>query len=312
MKRIIPPWRDIRPNGFYIYAHFNKSSGNLFYIGKGKCKRGWAIESGRNSRWAELRGDCDVSIRIIASGLSESKAYDAEIRLVSYARNKGINLANISNGGGGNSGICVARRVTVFTSLGETFLGIDHAANFLRGNGYPTAVGSNISSCSKGRGYFVYGRIWSLTCFPEHPKNNDLVGHMIKQNRKKHNRIYTSAGDVFLSMHDAIESLKSNGYPLAAQGTISRAISNGGTSYDRMWSYSEFSETSKITSKESWLQKVSFSVSDSSGNVFPSLKAAEIYLRENGYPLASYTGISKCISGKQKSAYGTQWKRSGG
>lgn len=306
---ITPPWRDLRPQDYYVYIHRAADQHHPFYIGKGSRKRGWAKDSGRSNAWIAMSAGKNVSIEIVQSGMSEADAYDLEISLIQSAKDSGITLVNTSLGGGGNSGFVSSKRVRVFTSLMEQFESIMHATLYLRANGYERASGSNIGAACKGGFEFIYGRAWSSKYFPDHPCSTEIRDAIRKSNMKHASKpVWSSDNLKFLSIRDAVNYLRENGYLLASQGNISRAIKCKTVAYDRMWAFAELKCLASMSSKDSWRAKVSKSVAGSNGMIFPSMQDAASWLRGNGYPNATYNSISKCCNGKQISAYGQQWR----
>lgn len=87
-------------SGFYVYAHFRASDGNLFYIGKGTRIRAWSRHS-RNRHWRAVVRKHGFVVHIIKDGLSEAQAFRLEELLI---RNCGVRLATYAGGGPGTSG----------------------------------------------------------------------------------------------------------------------------------------------------------------------------------------------------------------
>lgn len=88
---------------FYTYAHY-KPDGGLFYIGKGKRRRAYAMD-GRNSHWHNIVNKYGKpNIELLAKWDTEQEALDHERLLISCFRDIGFLLANKSDGGEGSSG----------------------------------------------------------------------------------------------------------------------------------------------------------------------------------------------------------------
>lgn len=89
------------PDRFYVYAHYTKDEGVLFYIGKGSGSRAWST-SNRNQKWRAIVSKHGIDVEILMCGLLESEAFRLEEKLTSKI---GIqNLAVFTLGGGGTSG----------------------------------------------------------------------------------------------------------------------------------------------------------------------------------------------------------------
>lgn len=88
---------------FYTYAHY-KPEGGLFYIGKGKRRRAYAMD-GRNSHWHNIVNKYGKPhVELLASWDTEEAALDHEKLLIASFRDMGFVLANKSDGGEGTSG----------------------------------------------------------------------------------------------------------------------------------------------------------------------------------------------------------------
>ena len=92
---------------FYVYEHWRPDRDEPFYVGKGKGGRA-NIMARRNLHHKAIqqklhRLGMAVEVRIIFSGLSEQEAFNLEIQRIATWRDAGIDLANKSNGGEGQS-----------------------------------------------------------------------------------------------------------------------------------------------------------------------------------------------------------------
>ena len=88
---------------FYTYAHY-KPEGGLFYIGKGKRRRAYAMD-GRNSHWQNIVNKYGRPyVELLAKWDTEQEAFDHEKLLISCFKDMKIVLANKSDGGEGTSG----------------------------------------------------------------------------------------------------------------------------------------------------------------------------------------------------------------
>lgn len=306
--QITPKYYEIKPSGFYVYTHRRSSDGSVFYVGKGKIKRGWIIST-RSSYWKNTAIKHGSTIRIEKDNLNEYEAFKYEIFLIRKIKENGGKLVNLTDGGEGTSGRASHKRKEVYSSLGERFDSITIARDFLRCNGYPTATESNITGCCKGRYSFIYGRCWSYTEFPEHPDIVDCKAINGKRVTETMSRtVYSSCGKVFPSCSDAQRWLIAKGFAKASIGSISRSSREGGVYLNRRWSYASNPDHDGSSGKENRIYLTSKGVATDTGMSFTSMKLAVDYLKNNGYPKADYHGISKCCAGKQITAYGLKWR----
>jgi hypothetical protein len=88
---------------FFTYAHY-KPEGGLFYIGKGKRRRAYAMD-GRNSHWQNIVNKYGrPTVKLLARWDTEQEAFDHEKLLISCFKDMGFVLANKTDGGEGSSG----------------------------------------------------------------------------------------------------------------------------------------------------------------------------------------------------------------
>jgi len=87
--------------GFYVYLHKKKTTGEVFYVGKGKKKRAWDFVQ-RSQFWKHVYEKHGVEVVIYENNLQEWYAYELEKDLIAlYGRlsdGKGC-LVNLTDGG---------------------------------------------------------------------------------------------------------------------------------------------------------------------------------------------------------------------
>lgn len=92
-------------NNYYIYAHSNPITGEVFYIGKGKDGRARSTHR-RSVRWHNYVNKYGYKISLIENGLTQEKAFQKEIEYIKlYGRVdfKAGSLINMSDGGAGGN-----------------------------------------------------------------------------------------------------------------------------------------------------------------------------------------------------------------
>lgn len=98
-SRVPKPVRDKMPEGFYVYRHVD-ASGVVFYVGKGKERRGWHI-SGRSKEWVSVV-EGGYRVEVVRDRMSDCCSITLEKVLIgAYGVD---NLTNKSTGGEGSSG----------------------------------------------------------------------------------------------------------------------------------------------------------------------------------------------------------------
>lgn len=100
---------------FYVYEHWRSDEDRCFYVGKGRGKRAWQM-SKRNEYHrrsvSKLRSDgCEVSVVLLACGLTEADAFALEVERIAYWRAVNCDLTNLTAGGEGLSGFVMPDKV---------------------------------------------------------------------------------------------------------------------------------------------------------------------------------------------------------
>ena len=130
-------------NNFYVYEHWRPDRDECFYVGKGKGKRANSMYK-RNPHHKAIQGKLSrsgmcVEVRIVASGLTEAEAFALEIERIKFWKEANIDLANVTEGGGGTSGYKPTKETT------------ELIASKLRGRKRSQAICEKISQSRRGR-----------------------------------------------------------------------------------------------------------------------------------------------------------------
>ena len=101
-------------NVFYVYAHYRKSDGRIFYIGKGSGRRSHN-PGGRSLYWRRVVAKHGRTVRILKRNMPEQCALSLERALIAtHGREK---LCNLSDGGDGVSGATPENRAAKARSM---------------------------------------------------------------------------------------------------------------------------------------------------------------------------------------------------
>lgn len=91
---------------YYVYLHRKATTGEVFYVGKGKTRRAYD-RFGRSNWWQRTVAKHGLIVEIKESGLQEWYAFEREAELIAYygrADLKNGSLVNTTDGGEGSSG----------------------------------------------------------------------------------------------------------------------------------------------------------------------------------------------------------------
>jgi hypothetical protein len=91
---------------FYVYRHVRNDTGVVFYVGKGKEKRAYQTNKGRNNHWRNVVNKAGgFSVDFIIDGVDEEFSHLVEIEAIDAYRRRCVSLTNITDGGDGVSGL---------------------------------------------------------------------------------------------------------------------------------------------------------------------------------------------------------------
>ena len=91
---------------FYVYLHKKKTTGEVFYVGKGCGSRAWD-QAGRSSFWRKVVQKHGYDVQIHSCRLQEWYAFELEKDLIAYYGRRQLGkgtLVNLSDGGEGTKG----------------------------------------------------------------------------------------------------------------------------------------------------------------------------------------------------------------
>lgn len=102
----------IKYKDYYVYIHRRKTTGEVFYVGKGKNQRAFDKHS-RKLLWHRIVKKHGLIVEIIADGLQEWYALELERELIAYYGRFDLglgSLVNFTDGGESNSGRIVSEK----------------------------------------------------------------------------------------------------------------------------------------------------------------------------------------------------------
>jgi len=302
---ITPKYKDIprreRPEGYYVYLHRRATDGSVFYVGKGRKDRGWHISRQYNRRWMGNARKYGCVVEIVDDSMSEDQAFELECNLIEeYGLD---NLANMTTGGDGSSGVVSSRRKEVCCSNGMKFESMHEAVDWLRANGHPKASVGTISACCSGRVRSSCGMAWWIA---DGGMQYDYQDPGLLKSQSYGRPVIRSDGKTYKSSKIAALDLRETGKALATSSAIRLCCSGKiGSAYGFDWKYAGsnkvllYIEPSKKISES---KKVAVIRSD--GVEFSSAKDASLIM---GFPRAS-ANISACCHKKRKKALGYGWR----
>ena len=181
-------------NNFYVYEHWRLDRDECFYVGKGKGKRAYRMRD-RNPHHCAImnklsRDGSGMEVRMVATGLTEEDAFSLEVERIAFWRKVGADLANLTNGGEGTSGLPSKNRKKVLcVTTGEIFESAALASSYF-------SLGLNaVSQACSGRSESANGIKFIYVENPELAK--DPLVSAVKRKRVSRPKAYGSAAKGF-------------------------------------------------------------------------------------------------------------------
>lgn len=118
----ITPAPAVLPVDFYVYEHRRATTGEVFYVGKGKGARAW-FTAARKKHWVNIAKKHGVTVRIVQDGLQEWFALELERDLIALHGRKDTGhgpLVNVTDGGEGTSGWIMPQHARQALSLAKS------------------------------------------------------------------------------------------------------------------------------------------------------------------------------------------------
>ena len=91
-------------NRFYVYEHIRLDTMKPFYVGKGCGKRAYT-KARRNTYWKNIVSKHGYFVCFVAENIDEDLAFLIEVERIDQLRHIGVELANLTDGGEGPSGL---------------------------------------------------------------------------------------------------------------------------------------------------------------------------------------------------------------
>lgn len=168
---------------FYVYEHWRLDRDECFYVGKGKGGRAYKMRD-RNAHHQAImaklsREGSGMEVRMVATGLTEDDAFSLEIERIAFWRGICIDLANISKGGDGPSGVPSHNRRKVFcVTTGQHFDSAAEASAFFN-------LGVNaVSQACGGRSESANGIKFQYVDSPDLVKDSKMSAEKRKKVQK--------------------------------------------------------------------------------------------------------------------------------
>ena len=94
---------------YYVYEHWRLDRDECFYVGKGRGNRAFSMGNRNRHHQAIVaklnRIGSAFEVRMVAFGLAENDAFSLERDRIKFWRENGVDLANLTDGGEGISGL---------------------------------------------------------------------------------------------------------------------------------------------------------------------------------------------------------------
>jgi hypothetical protein len=286
----------MKTKDYYVYLHRKKTTGDVFYVGKGHANRAWS-SSGRSTHWKSVVNKHGLVVEIVESNLQEWAAFELECALIALhgrmETGHGL-LINHTDGGDGASGrtftdVELNRRRDNARKLAQ-----DPTWRALQSEGLKKmyAIPEYKAKHAEGvrkRSSNLEWRINHAEGMRKRSDNPDWVANMAKAALVRYSNPEWQAS--------------------FAEGIVKR-------SGNHSWRVNQRDAMQRLHSNAEWRAKRKEAlkvlrkpvVCIDTGEVFDGLPSAVEWLKKKGYPKASHANISATCSGKRNKSYGFRWK----
>jgi hypothetical protein len=233
---------------FYVYVHRRATTGEIFYVGKGRGNRAYQKDRGRH--WQAIAQKHGRTVEIVASGLQEWYALELETDLIAlYGRSDlGLGpLANYTDGGDGASGAVrsdefKARNVTFHTGRKRSEETCKNISESLRGKTHSEESRLKMSKAQTGRKHSETTK--QKISVSGRKRDSSAFGHRPKV------AVVQSESVVFEGTSVAEQWCRENTNPLADKSNIVKCCRGKiKYAYGHTWRYATPEETAALKEK---------------------------------------------------------------
>lgn len=237
---------------FYVYVHRRATTGEIFYVGKGRGNRAYRKDRGRH--WKAIVEKHGRTVEIVANGLQEQEAFELERSIIAKIGRRDLGLGPLVNYTDGGDGASGAVRSTEFKTRNAAFhTGRKRSeetkkniSDALRGKVPSEQTRSRMSKAQIGRTHTeATKQKISVSGRKRHP---NTFGHRPKV------AVLQSESVVFEGVSLAEQWCKENANPLADKSNIVKCCRGKiNYAYGHTWRYATPEETAALKEKgASW------------------------------------------------------------
>lgn len=200
----------------YVYLHLKETNDEVFYVGKGTRKYRAYANKGRNVHWNRTVNKYGKKVEIFKSNIEENLAFYLEKFLIKVFGKE--NLVNMTDGGEGSLG---------FKWPQSSYEKRKNKTHHMKTEEYR----KKLSEAQKGkpRLYAKGENHWS-----NHKPESVLKGENHPRSKKI---ICVETKQIFDTVTDAVNWLKTMGYPKAATTNLCKTCNNERKAYGYKWQY---------------------------------------------------------------------------
>ena len=203
---------------YYVYIHRRATNGKVFYVGKGCDNRAYT-KHGRNRRWNNIVNKHGFTVEIVQDGMQSWWALEMEMELIALYDRK--NLANLTDGGDGNTGLDAESKKLLSSSLKKVKKTDEWKRKIAIANTGKKKSKEHVEAMVAAQKSSVKGK-----------------EKLHKMNMAKRRPVKNSAGMVFEGFREAARWLQNNGWPKAIHGNIGISCrSKTRKTYGYKWEY---------------------------------------------------------------------------
>jgi hypothetical protein len=293
---------------FYTYIHVTTDKagdpGRIFYVGKGRSNRAWVL-SPRNPYWEKIVAKHGCKVVICAYWDTSDEALEHEIFLISCFRELDVDLSNMTNGGEGGFGYTpsaetnLKRSVSVKAALSRPDVRERYLAKMAAINADPDIQARRLVAIRKAheRPEVLKKRLETLAIVHGDPeiqiRRRESMRRTWNDPAAKADRLARIWSEENKARH--LASVQNEGWKTKQSAGL------------KDW----YSDPENMKKKATFLRErdgVKIRCVET-GSVFCAISEARDWLRENGHPKATTSGICTGMAHKNKYAYRYHWER---
>lgn len=294
---------------FYVYVHRRGTDGRVFYVGKGKGRRAW-VDAGRTNYWRRIVAKHGLIVEIVQDNMQEWWAFEMERELIALYGRK--NLCNLTDGGEGASGAVksaetIAKHIALHTGKKRSAESRQRMSDAQKSSPNKRDISGDKNPAKREE---VRAKMRG-----DRPSIKGEKNVMNRPEVKAKFVQIVSSQDYKKKMSISVTAALSSPEVRAKLSASSRKSFQNPDRLKQAQEHMQNLATDPKTKAKMIESRKKFYEENGNkvicinmGEVFSTVAASVVWLRNNGFPKATATRVAEVAKGKRKSAYGFTWR----